>query len=112
MAGGDLTPDTLSVLLAWLTWPDRTSTKAAKATTNNAHTDGHYGDSVLGPLQRAIPEGGGQYPVAQRSRQRQRPRNCRSPHHRGWRDTALVIDTVSLPGMKRASQSFVKQNSW
>jgi len=48
MAGGDLTPDTLSVLLAWLTWPDRTSTKAAKATTNNAHTpDGHYGDSVL-----------------------------------------------------------------
>jgi hypothetical protein len=110
-------------LLAWFTWPDGTSTEPTNATTNNVHTDDHYGDSVIRVIRaiaRRHPQRGGQYPVAQRSRQRQRPRNCRSPHYPGhgatlprtWRDTALVIATVSLPGMKRPFQSFVKQNSW
>ena len=39
--------DTPSVLLAWFTWPDGTSTEPTKTTTNNVHTDDHYGDSVF-----------------------------------------------------------------
>ena len=105
--------DTLSVLLAWFTWPDGTSTEPTKATTNNVHTDDHYGDSVFRaiatrhtPARWSIPSGSEIAATSATSELQV------TPLPRRWRDTALVIATVSLPGMKRPSQCFVKQNNW
>ena len=71
------------------------------------------GTVFLGPSQRAIPQARWSIPSGSEIAATSATSELQvTPLPRRWRDTALVIATVSLPGMKRPSQSFVKQNSW